>query len=294
MLQTSHAKTSLRPLANAHESILSVGDRVRAGVFPLHSRFARAVNFLDGEFLVSVVGEAVGEGPLNIVMSGLSAEGVQSLRVGAGEIVLGAKRWDLAGVPVYHSGAGDLPPRRAGFDARLTAFAQRILSAAPDDSLAFLLDERRVARLRPGFARALAQRTRRACALLLDGETAAGVRMLGACGFGLTPSGDDFLAGLLLGLHFLANMSGRDFGAAIRTIRRHARGGGVFSRTFLHLAGEGLFFGRLKAAAAALLGGGTREVREGADALLAVGHCSGADLAAGFIFSLRNGDALWS
>jgi hypothetical protein len=53
--------------------LLSIGDQVRPGTYRFHSRFNRAVNFEHEGRLIAVVDEAIGPGPLNIVLRDLPA-----------------------------------------------------------------------------------------------------------------------------------------------------------------------------------------------------------------------------
>ena len=48
--------------------LLSIGDQVKPGSYRLHSVFKRAVNFEHRGRLISVVDEAIGPGPLNVVL----------------------------------------------------------------------------------------------------------------------------------------------------------------------------------------------------------------------------------
>ncbi|MFH1723334.1 MAG: DUF2877 domain-containing protein [Elusimicrobiota bacterium] len=274
--------------------ILSVGDRVREGSYPAHSSFSRALNFMDGRLLVSVVDETVGGGPLNIVLSGPLPDAADRLEIGARRAVLGDVSLDLAAARRYRSELGTARAGAAELREGLAVLETRLVETAPRESLVFLLDGRRVRRLRPGFERAFADRATLAAREIFGGDLSEGARMLKGCGFGLTPSGDDFLAGALFGLHFLGKVSGGDFGRAVALVYEAAKGGGVFSDTFLYLAKEGLFFESLKGLARALLDGAEEAIIRAADRLIAVGASSGADLATGFLMTLRKGEALWS
>ena len=58
--------------------LISIGDRVEEGLYRFHSRFNRAVNFTQGDHLVSVVAEEIGDGPRNIVMRDLGTGQTQN------------------------------------------------------------------------------------------------------------------------------------------------------------------------------------------------------------------------
>jgi hypothetical protein len=119
------------------------------------------------------------------------------------------------------------------------------------------------------------------------GDLLLGIGMLRGCGVGLTPSGDDFIAGLLIGLHLLQDLHGCDFQTIIKTVSKAAAGENVFSNTFLELAGKGLLFGRMNDLVSALTQDGEEAVRSSAERLFAVGGTSGADLGTGFFMTVR-------
>ena len=114
-----------------------------------------------------------------------------------------------------------------------------------------------------------------------------GVGELKGCGLGLTPSGDDFIAGLLIGLRLLQRLHGRNLQPVADAVFRAARGTNVFSNTFLDSARRGLLFGRMKDLLLALLLANKASVRSAAEKLLAVGASSGADLGTGFFVTLH-------
>ena len=108
------------------------------------------------------------------------------------------------------------------------------------------------------------------------------------CGLGLTPGGDDFIAGLLIGLYVLQKLNKQNLQPNMDAIFRAAQGDNIFSNTFLDLARRGLLFGRMKDLLLALISGGESPVRKAAERLFAIGETSGADLATGFFMTLRS------
>jgi hypothetical protein len=105
----------------------------------------------------------------------------------------------------------------------------------------------------------------------------------------LTPSGDDFIAGLLIGLRLLQQTRGQDYQQTANSVFQAAKPGNLFSRTFLDLARRGFLFGRMKDLIVALVHGDADAVRGATGRLLAVGESSGADLATGFVLTVSGG-----
>jgi len=274
-------------------TLVNIGDQVAGGTYRLHSRFKRAVNFTGGGRLVSVVTEDIGPGPLNIVLRGLPACSAQcraaTLRVGVHTVTFEDHRFVFADNHRYRStvALGDWTPLL--FRHNLSLFRELLRTAAHPKSLAFLLDHRRAAVFRSSFERAFARRASRGAQQIFGGRLFDGVTTLRGCGFGLTPSGDDFIAGLLIGLHLLQQMGGQDYRPAANSIFRAAKPGNLISRTFLELARRGFLFGRMKDLVVALVYGDADAVRGATGRLLAVGESSGADLGTGFVLTVSRG-----
>ncbi len=173
------------------------------------------------------------------------------------------------------------------FQRNLALLGELLKADAPPKSLAFLVDDRRRRIFRTSFEQAFAEQITRGSDQILHGDLLEGVRQLKGCGLGLTPSGDDFIAGLLIGLHVFQKLRGQKLQPAMNAIFRAAQGDNLFSNTFLDLARRGLLFGRMKDLFLAMHSGGQGSVRKAAVALFAVGETSGADLATGLCMTLR-------
>ncbi|MDQ3707376.1 MAG: DUF2877 domain-containing protein [Chloroflexota bacterium] len=112
------------------------------------------------------------------------------------------------------------------------------------------------------------------------------VSLLGL-GAGLTPSGDDIVAGILAILVWQARLGAipADFARfQVESIRNTAptRTNDISVRLLWH-AGEGLLYAPAMELGAALLAGDANSVADPARRLLAIGHSSGVDLATGLL-----------
>ncbi len=172
------------------------------------------------------------------------------------------------------------------FQRNLSLLRAALRRHAPPKSLAFLLDNNRRRRFRTGFERAYAEQMTRGAGQVFHGNLLPGIRQLRGCGLGLTPGGDDFIAGLLIGLHVFEKLRGQDLKATREAIFRAARGNNIFSNTFLDLARRGLLLGRIKDLLLALDSTRQASMRKAARELFAVGETSGADLATGLLMTL--------
>lgn len=272
-------------------TLVSIGDQVKEGTYPFHSRFRRAVNFRCRNRLISMVDKEIGDGPLNIVISDFRGESTcieaAPLTVGANWVALGDFQFEFTARDYYHSSLtlDNWDPHL--FDHNLSVFEEELRTASSPKSVAFLLDERRIMYFRHGFERAVTDQIRRGVNQMRNGHLLDGVRTLRGCGLGLTPGGDDFIAGLLIGLNLLQQLKGRDYQGIADDVFRTANGDNIFSNSFLDLARRGFLFGRMKDLVLALMQEGEEMVRTAAARLMAIGESSGADVGTGFLLTVR-------
>jgi hypothetical protein len=274
--------------------LLSIGDQVKPGTYRFHSRFNRAVNFEREGRLIAVVDESIGPGPVYIVLRGRSPSQMAGLanpplplRVTARTVWFEGHRHPFSLRHRYNSTLDCEVEDLHRFQHNLLALGELLRKAAPAKSLAFLLDGKRRKNFQAGFERAFAEQIRRGVRQVFHGRLLEGIRHLKGCGLGLTPSGDDFIAGLLIGLRLLQKLRGQDFQPVADAVFRAAQGDNLFSNAFLDLARRGLLFGRMKDLTVALVSGSEGAVRKTAAKLFAVGESSGADLATGLFMTLQ-------
>jgi hypothetical protein len=103
---------------------------------------------------------------------------------------------------------GPLEP--AKLEPNLRVLEKLLLESAPARSLAFLIDDRGGRTFASAFEKELARRLSAGVARLAHGDLEGGASEIRGLGYGLTPSGDDFLAGFLLGMHALEMAAGID------------------------------------------------------------------------------------
>lgn len=205
-------------------------------------------------------------------------------------------RWGLeAGLPVTADG-GRLTLGRCQI---LTAAAQPFSSRLVPSPAAITLREARMglSQLKkllaetapPAYDEALAELLRRRtgdlCAALLDNSVSA-VPLVGrlvGLGIGLTPSGDDWLAGCLAALLYAGGGGDPRVKSLQEGIGRHLDQTPFVSGQILRFALQGRFRGELRRLTACLFTENGRDAREPFQALLRVGASSGYDMAQGVL-----------
>jgi len=268
-------------------NVLSVGDRIRPGIYKLHSRFKQVVNLTDGTRLVSVVHKQIGAGPINLVVENLRIDQIDRIKIGRRSIVLAQQRYRFTGEHLYNSAIEVEGLNRDDFEKNRSLVKERLIGRSQPRSLAFIFDKKRVSYFNSEFEKAFVKRMVDGVEQIRAGQIIRGVKQLKGCGWGLTPSGDDFIAGLLLGLNVIQQARNKDLVRLITDIYEAARGGNVFSEAFLKLAKEGRAFESFKRLISALNYGDEKQVKKSATELLSVGATSGADLMTGFLITFE-------
>lgn len=255
--------------------------------------------------IYAVVQEPLGNGPLNLVISSGPADPLQRLSVGetvrsTGEILqlsdsldvglTKAQLWDPK--PYLALGAGT-----DGFHRAIAALVDVAMTRSPQESLARLLPHLREEdlpaplqkvkhfprshALMGGLAESLASRNRRGLKVVTSS--------MAGLGPGLTPAGDDFLAGVLFGLALTQDQqTDSELGEiASMLLETAAPRTGEISAAYLKAAYTGEVGERWHRLLAALAGGDPAAIEETAHALMQVGETSGADMLAGFITTMQ-------
>lgn len=274
--------------------LVSVGDCVDHGLYRVHSRFKRVVNFVRSEVcLTSIVHPEIGAGPQNVVVEGVDLNGIHALFIDRDKICVNGQSWSLPSAEVYHSKvAFSMEPlvSRGEMQDRLVLLRELIQARASDRSLVFLLDERDWGSSK--FDRAMAARLRRATQALLAGGPDSDVARLRGTGWGLTPCGDDFMVGCFAALQvcqmgFGVDYSERTFSLAKQVDAFQSRGN-LISDATLRLAAEGHYGAVLKAVMNTFLQGNAMALEQAVLRLLRIGASSGADTATGLYLMIEN------
>jgi hypothetical protein len=271
-------------------NLLSVGDQVEPGIYAVHSRFKRVVNFSNGRRFVFLASEDIGAGPLSIVLADAGSQQalarISSLRVEEHLLQVDEHLFNRDCIERYRSDFTLQDCIADRLPLNLELFRQLLTEASASDSLAFLIAAERVGNFTSSLQRAFVSRIQRGADQVFGGSLLEGISMLKGCGAGLTPSGDDFIAGMLIGLHLVQQLRRRELRQVIDAVFRAATGDNIFSNTFLDLASRGLLFEKMKKLIMALPRGESGAVRAAVLDLFAIGATSGADLATGLWMTL--------
>ncbi len=274
------------PLTGALPEVLHYGDCLAPGLYTLEARFRRSVHFRRGEHYLFLVTPEIGAGPLNVVVSRLPESLPPALQLKENELWWGAHPVKLSPRQRYHSRLNIPPPATEVLPGILSRAREFLRHHAPPGSLVSLIESADGSPPRNALEQALARALRAAMGHLENGEWIPAVQCLRGRGAGLTPGGDDFIAGMLLALHlYPPQRSGVD-GSLPESILQAARSSHPLVNCFLKLAGAGRVAAPVQAWLQAVCWGNSGEIHHAGQKLLKLGATSGADLAFGWVTTL--------
>jgi hypothetical protein len=272
---------------NTLVTLLSFGDRIQSGAYSLHSRYDSCLNLQDQEKLISCMYKLGWAGPTQIIMHGIDLNQIESIIIRDRQMMIN-QDYDLpiADDVIFESSIElqDIAVERMETHIGLSIAA--LLEFAHVKSLAFIFDRSRLRHFSSAFETAFFNHVVAGVDTMLQGDVLGGLCSLKGVGFGLTPSGDDFIAGFLFGLYLLQQIHQSDLSALRETIYVRTKGSNLLSNTFLYLASQGRFSKRLKGFVGALRHHDPSQLIPALKQVLAMGTTSGADLLCGLFFAL--------
>jgi hypothetical protein len=244
--------------------------------------------------VVSIVSPELGDGPLNLVLStpGFSFHGIPK----GGRAWVEDGRLCTDGLEVATSEAAIWEPRpnwsrlrahRAFIVDTLPLLRSSALACAPDGSLLTLITDGEPQPEQASTVSPVLQAARRATLSLRlalkvqPGKLGSATGQLAGLGSGLTPAGDDFLAGVMLRT-WLEHSTPEPLCRHI--LEAAAPHTSILSTAFLCAASRGECSAAWHQLLNALASGHAQSIRQAARKALSYGHTSGADTLAGFLW----------
>jgi len=249
--------------------ILELGDYLIPGPYKLHSEFTRVVNFQNtlNDSMLSLVTSEVGGGPYNIV--------VESLNHFPEEMHLTKQYLIENSIKLSSSSL-------KSFDIQISQEKLKGLKTLlfENKDKSYLIESDNKDFEPANFEDHLKNRLIEGKREIFDKDLLEGIKMLKGLGVGLTPSGDDFLIGILLGIH-LKTISTRQTDLSrdkiLKLILENSLGKNELSNWFLKTAFRGLVSSKMKIFISALSQGSMQDLREAFEIQARIGHSSGVD-----------------
>lgn len=122
---------------------------------------------------------------------------------------------------------------------------------------------------------------------ILKGGLLDGIKKMKGSGHGLTPSGDDFITGMLYALNLLQEVNAKDMSELKNKIYETSKTTNDISRNMIFHAKKALYFKQFKDFQTALLNK-EKNIKQGFLNLINIGDTSGSDMITGYFLTLKN------
>ena len=265
------------------------GDDLPSGTFVLHSRFNNVVNFINGQNQLAYVTTKEDILASNaIFVPGVKLRTISSMTISSQTITLDNVRLDREKMSIYDSGIHFKDVDFAVFESRLLEIPSLYPELFPEKSLFFLFHKENEKFFTSGFDQQFMLNAKKSCEFILSDEIVKGIKAIRGTGYGLTPSGDDFTAGFLLGLHFNECKYKIDLSELRNEIYHTAIGSNLLTNSFLINAKNRKYFKPLKKILLLLGGEKHSSIKDELEQLLSIGATSGADFFSGYLFPIKH------
>lgn len=264
-----------------------IGDQLPIGHFTILSRFNRVINFINSSNQIVFVTNVIGNLALNgVFIKNVDISQVESIAIDSDTIIINNKPFARSVLEVYDSLFEYQNAETISFENQILKLVETQPELFPEKSLAFLLIPEREKYFSSGFDLHFMLNSKKGAELIGNGDTIGGVKILKGTGYGLTPAGDDFIAGMLWGLHYLGLCYGTDFSKLRNEIFDAAKGKNELVNSFLLQAKLGRYFNAFKNFL--YLSVHNLSSNESLKELLSIGATSGADMLSGYIFTVKH------
>ncbi len=120
-----------------------------------------------------------------------------------------------------------------------------------------------------------------------EGNLLQGIKKMKGSGVGLTPSGDDFITGMLYAIFLLEKINKKDYNELRNKIYEKAKSNNDISRNMIFHASKGLYFKQFKDLQTAFINN-DKNIKQFLKNLIDIGETSGSDMLTGFYLTLKN------
>jgi hypothetical protein len=289
-------RTTLRP------HLVSVGECVVDGSFPVYARFTHYLDILVGDQIVGITDLPTHEGPSSIIIGGALphdwTKTIQTVALKPDALVLDDLVLPRATAQTYRDRIqlGIFTSLKSTSRQRLFEICLReLVSQAPAISMAVVFDPARERGFSSSLDKVMLTRFLAGAAACTSFDWDKAVQLLLGVGYGLTPSGDDFLCGMMLSLYYIHACSPQscDPNPLAQSLKARLGSSSIFSRTFISHAIANRWPKALRDLVEYLGGSAASDAAHLVESkiarliadLIAHGSTSGSDLASGFFLT---------
>lgn len=268
-------------------TITGFGDFLTEGRYTFHSGFNNIDNFVnhEGEF-VSLAAHDAYLAPNSMIVSDFESKKYSTILVETDRVFFDNQGYSLNKKLQYCSSFEYPKSEPSALRNKINSFINQYLQDFPSKSLIFLLAPENKQHFTSSFEKAYMEQMEKACNYF-ESHFFESIKAIKMRGSGLTPSGDDFIAGLLFGMHLLETQQHEMLDTIRNKTYQLSKSNNLFSNNMLRLAYYGKHFKRLHDFLNAFFYLTLTEIKPAFKELISVGDTSGADLLTGFFALLQ-------
>lgn len=267
--------------------LISFGDKICIGEYTLYSKFKNSVNFYNNDKLITLGNRFIGSGPSNIIFEEIFLENINRVIINKECFYINDKKYLISDEKVYSSTLSISNFSVKNFYLNLKIFEKILKTFSNKRGLIPIIDEN--FEKKDNFMNNFILRIYEGTEILFNKNVIEGIKLIKGVGIGLTPSGDDFIYGLLTGLRVLEIVKNENNYPLRKIIYENAKGDNLISNNFLYHASEGLFFEKTKKLITSLFIGNENEIFDSSISMLQIGETSGVDFSVGFLLTIKKG-----
>lgn len=267
--------------------LISFGDKVSLGEYIIHSKFKNSINFYNKDGLITLGNKYIGSGPSNIILDKNGFENINIIIICENLFYINNEEFKIEKEKIYSSTLEIHDFDIQIFNNNLQIFEKYLKIFAKNKGLVSLIDSdiEKTENLINNFIKKIYEGMK----ILFDEDIIRGIKFIKGVGIGLTPSGDDFIYGVLTGLTVLEIINNENNFYLKKLIYENAKGDNLISNNFLYYASEGLFFEKTKNLILSIFFGSEREIVDSTVSILQIGETSGVDFSTGLLITIKKG-----
>lgn len=268
--------------------IIGFGDYIFDGEYFLHSSFKNSINYFNKDKILTIGNKKIGNGPTNIIFDDISLlKDKKSVIKENKKIFIDEIEIDICEEKIYDSKLKIEKFNFEKFFKNLNIYESYLKIISNGKGLSILLIDN-LPNYEDLFHKFI-KKIKIGSEKIFNGDLSSGINDIKGVGIGLTPSGDDFIYGLISGLNIIEILYKKDLNNLKKSIYEIAKGENLISNNFIFLASKGLFFEKTKNLIYSLFYGDEGEILECTRDILQIGETSGVDFSVGLILTLKKG-----
>lgn len=280
-----------KKLSMPYLRIKTVGNLLPHGHFILHSAFENVLNYVNSKnqlLTVAINDKYLSPNIIIILGRNLSIIKTMEFIIDEESVVIKDKgRFYIKYINIYDSFFDFKLTKNIDLKTKISKFEDAYLPRFNPKSLRFLIDKKYEQDLVTSYEKAYVKYVKLVFYELKNGNFYEGISKMKGAGFGLTPSGDDFIAGMLYAFDVLKNVSKEKNNVDVEKIRKIAKGKNPISNSLIYYASKGAYYKRFKDFLEAILYN-EENLEKAFNNLIEIGETSSSDMLTGFLTTIHN------